>query len=82
MREIVLKPCPFCGGDPHISEIFVGTPYNGGFVDYTITIECRCGVTLEKEHTEQPDGRPLPLQETAFDAWNRRKEMLAKITFE
>ena len=74
MDEIVLKPCPFCGSTPHVAEMFVGTPYGDGYTDFSIAIECRCGVTLEKEHTTGPDGNPLPLSITAFDAWNRRAE--------
>ena len=65
-----LKPCPFCGRQPRIPEISVSTPYNGGFVDYRVVIECSCGVTLEKEYTKYPDGFFWPC--TAVEAWNRR----------
>ena len=80
--EIVLLPCPFCGGYPRLAEMIVGTPYSGGLRDYTITIECaRCGVTLEKEHTEGPDGKTLPLQTSAIDAWNRREHMMVEVKY-
>ena len=65
-----LKPCPFCGCSPRISEIAVGTPYDGGFVDYRMTIECSCGVTFETEYTGYPNGFIWPC--TTVDAWNRR----------
>ena len=67
-----LKPCPFCGGNPYVTDTFIGTPYNGGFVDISMTIECRCGIKLESEYTLMPNGNLYPTQLSAVDKWNRR----------
>lgn len=53
-----LKPCPFCGGEPHI--YCSGSPSNGSFME-VICGKCRC-------QTERLRG------DKAIEAWNRRAE--------
>lgn len=69
-----LRPCPFCGGTPLLSE----GPYDwdcGGRYYYSASIECACGLTLEVDNpgpkVYTSDAEALNF---AIDAWNTRAE--------
>lgn len=72
MKTPELKPCPFCGGNPYITDVFFGSPYDGGFRDIRMTIECKCGVKLEGEYTLMPNSDVYPTQLSTVEQWNRR----------
>ena len=72
MKTPDLKPCPFCGGLPYITDMFIGSCYDDGFKDIRMTIECRCGVKLESEYTVTPNGDVYPTMLNTVDRWNRR----------
>lgn len=69
-----LKPCPFCGGTPLLSE----GPYDwdcGGRYYYSAAVECACGLTLEVDNpgpkVYTSDAEALNF---AVAAWNTRYE--------
>lgn len=69
-----LKPCPFCGGTPLLSE----GPYHWEFVGryyYSATIECTCGLTLEVDNPgPKVYTRDAEALNFAINAWNKRAE--------
>ena len=55
-----LKPCPLCGSQPNITEVYLFADGN------RMIIECgRCGLTLD--HTQYDS-----VNESAIDLWNQR----------
>lgn len=70
-----LKPCPFCGSVPLLSEGPYDWDGGGRYYYYSAAIECACGLTLEvdnprpKEYTNYTKALDF-----AFAAWNRRTE--------
>lgn len=69
MREVVLKPCPFCGEVPEVERVASG--YRGGADAATATfrVQCEhCGIEFERQ-TEvaiDDDGKVKVL----FDGYN------------
>lgn len=66
-----LKPCPFCGNKPFFTDSTVSGSYGGGFQDFSITIKCACGASMQRNHTVYPDGTNPTM--SAIDMWNRRE---------
>lgn len=61
-----LKPCPFCGGKPHISKHSFWNEKTKGFTDHTYGIECiEC-------HTK--GNQFYETEKEAIEAWNRRAD--------
>lgn len=72
MKNDDLKACPFCGNKPYFTESTVSCDYDG-FQDFSITIKCACGASMQKYHTVYPDGTHPTM--SAIDMWNRRENV-------
>lgn len=80
MREVVLKPCPFCGEVPGIEQTESG--YSGPEDAITATFQVRCeicGVGFERKTrvTLDKDGKPKVLSDgrkEAIGLWNMRSK--------
>lgn len=64
-----LKPCPFCGHRVGITEF---TAKGGEPGEYSAKIQCRCGLTFEKEWLVS-ERYLTPGNEDIITAWNNRK---------
>lgn len=77
-EEKKLKPCPFCGSEPEISELrYANTKGLYGYI-----LKCECGFNKRFEAVCWPEGEEAErLKETyeeAFAWWNRRSTAEAK----
>ena len=59
MKDVELKPCPFCGADARVNRV----PYNGRTHYY---VECSNGCVEQIF--------PFMTEEEAIEEWNRRAD--------
>lgn len=67
MRDIKLKPCPFCGGD---AEVMYACTEDG---TKTISVVCqKCKIGIFRARLEPDEWNAWEKPEKAIEAWNRR----------
>lgn len=71
MDKPELKPCPFCGGEPEITEVIDRTPRNLEPVGFGVKCD-QCGIIVAKIDCGVTDW--FETDEEAAAAWNRRAE--------
>ena len=73
MKEIELKPCPFCGGQ---GKLKVGSECGGFGCNTTLVyVECeQCGARGETADSYFHDGNEAVLKMIAILGWNRRAD--------
>ena len=69
MDKPELKPCPFCGGEPEITEVIDRTPRNLEPVGFGVKCD-QCGIIVAKIDCGVTDW--FETDEEAAKAWNRR----------
>ena len=69
MDKPELKPCPFCGGEPEITEVIDRTPRNLEAVGFGVKCD-QCGIIVAKIDCGVTDW--FETDEEAAKAWNRR----------
>ena len=67
MAEI--KPCPLCGGRVAITEFIAK---GGEPAEYSAKIQCRCGLTFEREWMPTEGYVELLGNDDIITAWNKR----------
>ena len=70
-NQIELKPCPFCGGEPEITEVIDRTPRNLEPVGFGVKCD-QCGIIVAKIDCGVTDW--FETDEEAAAAWNRRAD--------
>lgn len=61
-----LKPCPFCGEAPRLTE------RAGNFEAHMCFVSCACGGFSARAHQPGAGATPEAAREQAIAAWNRR----------
>ena len=64
-----LKPCPLCGGRVDITEFIAK---GSEPAEYSAKIECRCGLTFEREWMPGEGHVELLRNDDIITAWNKR----------
>jgi len=64
-----LLPCPFCGGEPKVSERPDSNSENGGYMCF---VACYCGGFSARAHQYGQGFTPRAARTKAADAWNHR----------
>ena len=75
-NQIELKPCPFCGGEPEITEVIDRTPRNLEPVGFGVKCD-QCGIIIAKIDCGVTNW--FETDEEAAEAWNRRTECGARM---
>lgn len=71
MKEIKLKPCPFCGGIPKIDESY--RQWDGTYYLSTSIVCEVCGASSKEVWDIKTKDRNERINEV-IEKWNRRKE--------
>ena len=70
---VILKPCPWCGGEPYLDCAPLSNGSHGYRVCFIYRIKCAaCGATAPKGDFDDIYQTSYEAKQQAIEAWNRR----------